>query len=157
MNPKSSFVDGITVLDEFVCQAIPEPDSARELLEYCIYTIAHTDKLSETLGPVTLTEAKRWVSGEELWQQAQKQNNDLIVLFGDATDCSKLVAWGILTGIRLRAKSTQYRVDRIRKLKGPHSPQQLVLRRTGEPIAPHFIRPYAICKTPAFLRKNGQK
>ena len=43
-------------------------------------------------------------------------------------------------------------MDRIRALPGDHSPQELILHSTRMHIAPNFIRPYAICLTPAFLK-----
>jgi hypothetical protein len=41
----------------------------------------------------------------------------------------------------------------MRKIKGRHSPQDLLLKSTGKAIAPNFIKPYAICRTPSFLGK----
>ena len=76
------------------------------------------------------------------------------VLLGDATDCSRLEYWGLLTDIEVGGKSTQFAVDRLRPLPGKHTPQELVLRDSGEHIAPNYIRPYAICHTPRFLAEQ---
>ena len=73
------------------------------------------------------------------------------VLLGDATDCSRLLYWGILTEIVISEEGTQFTVDRVRRLKARRSPQNLTLRKTGQRIAPGFIKPYAICRTPAFV------
>jgi hypothetical protein len=73
------------------------------------------------------------------------------ILFGAAEDCSRLIYWGVLTKIRRVSTGTEYTVERISKIKGSHSPQELVLKSTHKTIAPGFIRPYAICETPAFI------
>jgi 5-methylcytosine-specific restriction endonuclease McrA len=73
------------------------------------------------------------------------------VLFADATDCSRLAYWGLITAIDLDGDTTRYTVDRARPLSGTHTPQELVKRSTGEHIAANYIRPYAVCRTPAFV------
>jgi hypothetical protein len=77
---------------------------------------------------------------------------DMAVVFGDATDCSRLIYWGILTNVVAGDGETRYWVKSMRMIRGAHCPQELVLRSTGKKIAPGFIRPYAICKKPSFLR-----
>jgi hypothetical protein len=64
----------------------------------------------------------------------------------------------LLTDIQVNDdKTSGYTVDRLRKIGGKRAPQDLVLRSTGKNIAPHFIKSYAICKTPAFLLESGSK
>jgi hypothetical protein len=126
--------------------------------EHCIYTILHTDRLVEAArhgGSTTFRESRAWVTGRQLWQQAQAAGLGFPVLLGDATDCSRLEYWGLLTRVEINGDATRFTVDRVRALSGSHTPQQLVLRRTGEHIAPNFIRPYAICRTPTFLSEQG--
>jgi hypothetical protein len=89
--------------------------------------------------------------GRDLFQQATAQGADMPVLFGDATDCSQLIYWGILQGVELVERETHYTVAQLRRFTSPHSPQDLVLQSNGERIAPGFIRPYAVCVTPQFL------
>lgn len=128
----------------------------KPLSEHCIYTILHTKRLAEAAqhgGPATFQESRPWPTGRELWEQAQAEGIDFPILLGDATDCSKLVAWGLLTNIEIQGEETTYTVDRVLPLAGIHSPQDLILRSTREHIAPDFIRPYAICFTPDFLRE----
>jgi len=98
-------------------------------------------------------ESKAWVTGQQLWQQAKDANVDFPILLGDATDCSRLVYWGLLTEVQVEGETTRFTVDRVRMLPEEHTPQELVLRRTREHIAPEFIRSYAICLTPAFLKE----
>jgi hypothetical protein len=127
---------------------------AKALSEHCVYTIVHTDLLADAVrhgGPTTFRESKEWVTGRQLWQQAQAAGVSFPILLGDATDCSRLEFWGLLTGVEIEGEATRFTIDRVRPLPGSHTPQELVLRSTGEHIAPNFIRPYAICCTPAFL------
>jgi hypothetical protein len=131
---------------------------ANEFSEHCVYTILHTDLLVEAAqrgNPTTFCESKAWITGRQLWQQAQAAGLSFPVLLGDATDCSRLEYWGLLTAVEIDGESTRFTVDRVRPLPGSHTPQQLVLRSTGEHIAPNFIRPYAICHTPAFISEQG--
>jgi hypothetical protein len=126
----------------------------RPISEFCVYTIAHRAVLNgvaSTGRAHTFPERKPWVTGHTLWQRAGTAGLAMPVLFADATDCSRLLFWGVLSNVRLQGNSTRFSVDRLRALPGRHSPQELVLRRTGKKIAPNFIRPYAICRTPTFV------
>jgi hypothetical protein len=132
---------------------------ANAFSEHCVYTIVHTDLLAEAArqgGPTAFRESKAWVTGRKLWQQAVAAGVGFPVLLGDATDCSRLEYWWLLTGVEIQGDATRFTVDRVRPLPGSHTPQELVLRSTGEYIAPNFIRPYAMCRTPGFLGKQGK-
>ena len=121
--------------------------------EYCVYTIVHREKLEATPGPpTTFDERKAWVTAANLWRKAKAADEEMPVLLADATDCSCLLFWGLLTDVRVAAEGTSYSVDRLRKFKGKHRPQELTLRSTGKKIKPNYIRPYAICRTPDFLK-----
>jgi hypothetical protein len=127
---------------------------AKAFSEHCVYTIVHSDRLAEAAqqgGPTTFRESRAWVTGRQLWQKAQAAGVGFPVLLGDATDCSRIDYWGLLIGVEIEGKATRFTVDRVRPLPVSHTPQELVLRSTGAHIAPNFIRPYAICRTPAFL------
>ena len=129
-----------------------------QLADSCIYTIVDAKKLAKASarsGPATFTEKKPWVTGHNLWQRAMSENLRMPVVFADANDCSRLLYWGMLSEIRFDGASTKYTVDRVRKLPGRHSPQELTLRSSGKKIAPNFIRPYAICVTPSFLESRA--
>jgi hypothetical protein len=122
--------------------------------DYCVYTIVHPDRLAEAQRrgrAATFSEAKPWINGLKLWQKAQKAGIGMPVLLGDATDCSQLLCWGLLTQVEVSDSGTSFTVDRVRRLADCHEPQELVLRSTGKHIAPHFIKPYAICETPDFV------
>lgn len=125
-----------------------------QLFEFSIYTIAHPDKLAKAASRkhvVSFHEERAWKTGYLLWIKAKAAGSEMSVVFGDATDCSRLLYWGILTGVIIEDKTTRYSVKQMRKIKGRHSPQDLALKSTGKNIAPNFIRPYAICRTPSFL------
>ena len=124
------------------------------LFEFSIYTIAHRDKLAKAAsrrGATTFSEGKRWKTGYEQWSKAKASGVLMPVVFADASDCSRLIYWGILSDIVIEDTTTQYSVKQMAKIKGLHSPQELLLRSTGKAIAPNLIRPYAICRTPSFL------
>jgi hypothetical protein len=125
-----------------------------ELAEHCIYTIVHPDRLTAAARrrrAATFHQLRRWVTGLRLWRQAQKMLVGMPVLLGDATDCSQLLHWALLTNVAVTDAGTSFTVDRVRRLTEDYAPQDLVLRSSGEHIAPNFIRPYAICCTPDFL------
>lgn len=63
----------------------------------------------------------------------------MVVLFADATDCSRLVYLGVLDDIVVEDEQTSYTVQRIMTLAGYHRPPDLVLRNTGKAIAPDYI------------------
>jgi hypothetical protein len=127
---------------------------ATPLADHCIYTIVHIDVLeaAERDGRrITFSEGKPWVTGLQLWQRARRAKVGMPVLLGDATDCRQLLYWGLLSDLVVSDGGTSFTVDQLRRLPAGHSPQDLVLRSSGERIAPHFRRPYAICRTPDFL------
>lgn len=128
----------------------------KRLADVCVYTILHPDRLAEAAslrGPSTFVVGQRMVAARDLLQSAQAAGEDVAVLFGDATDCSKLVYWGRLTAIDVGDDDTHYTVFPILPLTRCHRPQQLILLSTGEPIAVRYIRPYAVCRTPKFVRQ----
>ncbi len=125
-----------------------------ELAEACIYTIVHRDRLSaaEQSGlPATFMERRPWTSGRHLWMRACACGASMAVLFSDACDCTRLEYWGLLTDVTLTEHGTSYTVDQVRKLPPGRTPQDLRLLKSGQTIAPGYIRPYAICQTPEFI------
>lgn len=73
------------------------------------------------------------------------------ILFGDSTNCSRLIYWGILLDMYVDDTGTEYTFGRLNKFGTGKKPQDLVLKSTGKNIAPNYIRPYAICRTPSFI------
>jgi hypothetical protein len=127
---------------------------AQALAEHCVYTIVHSELLADAHrqgGAATFREAKPRVTRLKLWRKAQKAGVGMPVLLGDAADTNELLYWGVLTRLEVTDAGTSFTLDRLRRLPGGHTPQELVLRSTGNHIAPNFIRPYAICETPDFV------
>jgi hypothetical protein len=125
--------------------------------EFTIYTIVKRETLSkaaENLETTEFHEGHPWTTGFDLWRQSMAANEAMAVIFADAADCSRLVFWGILTRVVIEGKNTRYWVKQMRKIKGRHMPQELILKSSGKNIAPNFIRPYAICRRPPFLPKR---
>ncbi len=124
--------------------------------DYCVYTIVHPDRLEaayQQRGSITWPENRRWVTVSELLKTARKQGQQMAILFGDATDCNRLLYAGDLERVKIGDRQTEYTFSSLRPLDDGHKPQDLYLRSTGKRIAPVFIRPYAICHTPGFLPK----
>lgn len=121
----------------------------------CVYTIAHADKLkaiAASSGRSTLTERRAWVSAKTYLEQARADGLRLPIVFADAADCSRLLYWGTLTSIETAGNVTRYTLESLTALPGEHTPQELTLVKTGRKLAPDFIRPYALCVTPEWLR-----
>lgn len=124
---------------------------------HSIYTIVDPALLKKIAAKgvgATFQERKRWVTGRLLFDASSRKALHTPVLIEDATDCSRLLYWGLLTSVELSEAGARFRVDQLRRLRGQRSPQDLTLRSTGKKIAPGFIRPYAICRTPAFIRPS---
>ncbi len=127
----------------------------REFSEFRIYTIVQGDKLKAAVGKGKFRpdpENRPWVTGSLLWSRARAAHKGMVVVLGDAVHCNRILYWGVLSEVAVEGKTTRYEVSGMRKIQGQHTPQELVLRSTGKRIAPRFIRPYAICRTPSFLR-----
>ena len=151
-------------MDDVVVKALKEIGWARlnrqpaiklpqSFSEFCVYTIADGKRLdcdSKVGGAVKFQEGRRWTTADRLWQKASDESKRMPILFGDATECSRLRYWGLLTKVDVQDGATNFAVDRLRELRR-HRTQELVLRSTRRQIAPNFIRPYAICLTPPFL------
>lgn len=131
--------------------------SLAPLSHYCIYTILHPETLNHFQnngGYGEYEEKKCWTSGLELFHQVKSKGERLPLVFGDATDCSRLIYWAQLDDIRIDSaqSSTSYLFSRLQPIPRKHSPQELTLISTGETIAEGFIRPYALVRKPDFLK-----
>jgi hypothetical protein len=124
------------------------------MTDWCVYTIAHGEGLAKAqrqgAQQVSFQERKRWTGAENRLAVARRQGQRVPVLLADSRRTSRLRWWGFLEDVALSERGTIFRVDRIRQLPGMHRPQDLTLL-TGARIAPGFIRPYALCRTPTFL------
>jgi hypothetical protein len=141
---------------KYVAEAVEVPET-HCITDSCVYTIIdgkELNRLFKTRGTCSFKEKKRWVTAESKWQKGRSENLNMPILFGDAAHCSHLLYWGLLTELEVRDGGTSFAVDHLRKISGRRETQDLALLSTGKNIAPGFIKPYAICYTPRFLKES---
>lgn len=130
---------------------------AVQLDDPCIYTIATPERLLEASKyQLLLPESRRWVSAAEHLKNARKAGRELPIVFADARDCSKLIAWSVLRSIVISPKETHYIIGKLWAVPKKR-PQDLILLSSMKHIAEGFRRPYALCQTPEFLRVESIK
>jgi hypothetical protein len=130
------------------------------LAPHSVYTILRPERLDEIAKrakPTTLRETKRWVTAKTLFDEAHERGEEMAVLYADAAnDCSKLLYWGKIGSMEVDARGTSYSVNDLVALSRRRT-QELVLRSTEKNIAENFLRPYAVVRTPSFVKQKGAK
>ena len=128
-----------------------------KLDDSCVYTIATPARLLEASKYQTpLHELKPWVGAAENLKVANSAGLELPIIFADARDCSKLIAWSVLRSVVIDPKGTHYKIGQLWAV--PKSrPQDLRLLSSKKHIAEGFIYPYALCLTSAFLHVGSKK
>jgi hypothetical protein len=124
-----------------------------ELFQYAVYTTLAGTVFTQALaaGALTFKEGKRWTGATHLLDEARAHGQRVPLLVSDgAYDCSKLIGWAVLDRVELSDDGTRVWASELRPLKR-HRTQELLLRKSGQPIAEGFIRPYALVHTPGFL------
>jgi hypothetical protein len=124
------------------------------LSDQCIYTIRHSDELLAAYsqgGSSTWTENKRWTQAQRLLEEGQ---GDVPIVFAPAEGTRRLFAWALLDRVKARS-STEYSFSAMRFFPEGRRPLKTSLHKAhgGQPLSADFIRPYAICITPDYLRK----
>lgn len=125
------------------------------LYNFCVSTLVDRKRLGEfaLTGRGKFTEAREWKTVEALLGEARKTGERFPVILSDAAYNSEpLLLWGVLHKLEIKAGSSTIQLRDVQRVRGKHGRQDLVLRDTGKNIKAHFIRPYAICETPEFLR-----
>jgi hypothetical protein len=121
------------------------------LTDLCVYTIKHSDDLKEALegGSGTWVEGRPWATAWRLLEDARHLGQRVPIIFAPAEATRLLFAWALLDKVEIDedSKSTTYTFSTLRAFY-PRPPKTTLRKRNGEPFAPHFIRPYAICFTP---------
>jgi hypothetical protein len=120
-----------------------------------VYTIRHSDELQrvhEHGGRETFTERKRWVRAKSLLEAAKRSGEELAVVFAPAQGTRYLFAWALLEEVVLEDKQTKYKFSNMTLFSKRHRKTSLRKASNAQPLAETFIRPYAICHTPAFLQ-----
>lgn len=129
---------------------------SKDLAKTCLYTTIHPQKIkdaSELRGPTTFVVKRRMKKAKEHFLKAKADGLDYPVLFSDATCCKRLIYSARLIRISVGKEDTHFTVFDFVELDKGLVTQKLVKDSNGKRIAPDFIRPYAIVKTPKFLKK----
>jgi hypothetical protein len=125
--------------------------------ERCVYTIRHSDKLREiatSTGADTFEAGQAWTQVEELLESARHEGQRLPIVFAPAESTDRIVAWATIDAVTIREEKprTRYSFSGLRMLaKGPKK-TSLLKASDRSPLAANFIRPYAVCLTPKFVR-----
>lgn len=80
----------------------------------------------------------------------------LPIVFADARDCSALIAWSVVRAIKVTDTGTRYSIGDLWAVP-PSRPQHLQRLKSDDHIAEGHIRPYVLCRTPAFLRREATR
>jgi hypothetical protein len=129
------------------------------LSPFCVYTIRHSRELNKIMaagGSAQHTEKKRWTGAQGLLDAARKTGRHLPVIFAGAETIEGLIYWAIVSDIQIDDRgpfeaSTTMTFTGMKRLPSKPPLCALRLRSSGQPLSNSYIRPYAICHTPAFL------
>ena len=125
------------------------------IFEFCVSTILDRRKLEEyaVRGRGAATEGRAWKTAQILLEKAKKAGEKMPVIFSDAAyNADHLLVWAILQKIEIEDDRTSIQFNEVERVRWNHHRTELKLRSTGDRIADNFIRPYAICLTPPFLK-----
>jgi hypothetical protein len=127
--------------------------------KYCIYTIRHSGQLDElyrTVRAGEFTESTNWKTGQELFEAAQADGETMPVIFAAAESIQGLIYWAKLTGVKVKESgagaTTTYTFKDLTRILPGHDLSELTLRSTRQPLSNDYIRPYAICDIPIWVR-----
>ncbi len=126
------------------------------LSSFCVYTMRHSAELraqAKTSRAHVLTEGKAWTTGQLLWDQARRTGELMPLIFSAAEDDTGLIYWATINDIAIdeEDRTTTCTYSNLKAITPARPKSSLCLRSTGRPLSEEFIRPYAICHTPAFL------
>ena len=124
------------------------------LTDLCVYTIKHSDDLRASCakgGADTYVERKKWSKAKDLLRKAQEEGKCLPIVFAPAEATRNLLAWATLEKIEIVDDTTRFSFTGLKLFA--RRPLKTTLRKAddGSPIAEWYVRPYAICRTPANL------
>lgn len=124
---------------------------------FCIYTIRHNRDLKTKYrngGTGEFTEKNRWVTGSELFLAAKDKDARVPVIFAAADTGGGLLYRAFLTDVEVNdtEATTTYKFVELKPIDGKHPKSSLRLKSTNRPLSDDYIRPYAICFTPSFVK-----
>ena len=136
---------------------------------YCVYTIRRTQALDRCLaegGAGSFVENKAWKGADRLLTESIGRGQRMPIVFSAAEGetGSGLTYWAKLTELEVddgdpalgRKAKTTYWFTELTPLTGRHRLSDLNKKSDGKPLSEDFIRPYALCLTPAFLEDERQ-
>jgi|SRR5215210_8973152 len=131
---------------------------SRNLSPFCVYTIRHRqglDEASRAGGSGGFTENKGWKTGHRLFVEAERNAQRMPVVFASADVTDKLLYHAVLSDLTLDEanSTTSYEFTDLTPVEGDLPLSTLRLRSTDRPLSDNYIRPYAICHTPSFVRE----
>lgn len=132
-----------------------EPSMKNGTFEFCVSTILDRRRLEEFALKErgSATEGRAWKTAKRLLDKSRELGQQMPIIFSDAAyNAENLLLWGLLQKIEIDGERTTVQFNNVKRIPGKHHRQELILRSTAESIAPNFIRPYAICRTPPFLK-----
>ena len=86
--------------------------------------------------------------------EAKKHGQRMPVIFASADVTDKLLYYAVLSNLVIdeASSTTSYQFNHLQPVKGDFLLSSLRLRSTNRPLSDNYIRPYAICHTPSFIR-----
>ena len=75
--------------------------------EFCVYAIRHTDNLEAKFqagGKGIFIEGRRWVTGSKLFDKAEREHKQMLVVFGRAEMDSALIFYATLKAVHVDDK-----------------------------------------------------
>jgi hypothetical protein len=105
-------------------------------------------------GSGGFTENRGWKTGHQLFVEATRSGQRMPVVFASTDVTDKLVYHAMLSDLVLDEvnSTTSYEFTDLAPVKDDLPLSTLRLRSTNRPLSDDYIRPYAICHTPPFVR-----
>ncbi|KAF5432109.1 hypothetical protein C5S39_04360 [Candidatus Methanophagaceae archaeon] len=129
----------------------------------CVYTLRKRDNLEfiyRSSGTGTFRENKNWKIGYSLFMDAKERQEKMPILFSAAEESSGLIYYALLESITINKEHgiyrTTYSFSHLTPLSDTKPRSSLVLLSTGKPLSNNYIRPYAVCRTPDWLKEIEQ-
>jgi hypothetical protein len=111
--------------------------SLQMLANWCVYAIKSRADLHEaaTKGTATFIEKKRWAVAARLLEEAQRNSDNLAIVFAAAEKTNELIAWGLLDKIEVGESTTSYTFSDVKLFEG-RRPRKTELRKRsdGQPL-----------------------
>jgi hypothetical protein len=124
---------------------------------FCIYTIRHHQDLDEAFrsgGNGQFMENTMWNTGQRLFLEAKKYGQRMPVIFASADITDRLIYYAMLKDVEINESdsTTTYEFTGLHQIVSHLPLSSLTLRSTNRPLSDNYIRPYAICLTPSFVK-----